>query len=140
VGTIGNYRTNGLEDLPDVSAGMKSLNARATRGSGTIATLSRGDLRARASHAMAATDSINRLLSSNRGSIGRFRRDTTLTTKAGHVLAELDTLRALLGNPVGTIAAAHSDSALTKQLDHSHALLSSLIRDVRSHPLRYIRF
>ena len=31
-------------------------------------------------------------MSSNKGSLGRFRRDSTLTTKAAGVLAELDTL------------------------------------------------
>jgi len=140
VGTIGNYRTSGLPDLADVSAGMSSLNARATRGNGTIAQAMRGNLRARASHAMAAADSIKTLVSSNKGSIGRFRRDTTLVTRANHVLAEVDSLRAMLSNPIGTIAAAHPDSALTRQLDQTHILLASLIKDVKSNPMRYIRF
>lgn len=140
VGTVGNYRATGLPDLPDVSAGMSSLSARATGGNGTIARAARGNLRARASHAMAAADSIRTLMSSNKGSLGRFRRDTTLVTNANHVLAEVDTLRGLLSNPVGAIAAAHADSALTRQLDRTHVLLASLIKDVKSNPLRYIRF
>jgi hypothetical protein len=41
---------------------------------------------------------------------------------------------------VGAIAAAHSDSVLARQLDRTHVLLASLIKDVKSHPLRYIRF
>ena len=140
VGTIGNYRENGLPDLADVSAGMSSLSARAMRGNGTIARAMRGNLRVRASHAMAAADSIKTLMSSNKGSLGRFRRDTTLVTKANHVLAEVDTLRALLSNPVGTIAAAHPDSALNRQLDQTHKLLAALIKDAKSHPMRYIQF
>ena len=140
VGTFGNYRASGLPDLADVSAGMSSLSRRATGGNGTIARLTRGNLRARASHAMAAADSIRTLMSSNKGNLGRFRRDTTLVTNANHILAEVDTLSALLSNPVGTIAATHSDSALTRQLDRTHALLASLIKDAKSHPLRYIRF
>jgi ABC-type transporter Mla subunit MlaD len=140
VGTVGNYRASGLPDLPDVSAGMSSLSARATGGNGTIARATGSDLRSRASHAMAAADSIRTLMSSNRGSLGRFKRDTTLVTNASHVLAEVDTLRALLANPVGAIAAAHSDSTLTLQLARTHSLLTSLIRDAKSHPLRYIRF
>jgi hypothetical protein len=139
VGTIGSYRAEGLPDLADVTAGMSSLSARAT-GRGTIARVMRGDLQARASRAIAAADSIRTLVSSNKGNIGRFRRDTTLVTNANHVLAEVDTLRALLSNPVGAIAAAHPDSALTRQLDRTHVLLASLIRDVKSHPMRYIRF
>ena len=140
VGTIGAYRAEGFPDLADVSAGMSSLSARATRGKGTIARAMRGDLRVRASHAMAAADSLRALMSSNKGSIGRFSRDTTLVTNANHILAEVDTLRALLSNPIGAIAAAHSDSALTRQLDRTHVLLASLIKDVKSNPTRYIRF
>jgi ABC-type transporter Mla subunit MlaD len=140
VGTIGNYRASGLADLPDVSAGMSSLSARATRGNGTIARAMRRDLRSRASHAMATADSIRTLMASNRGSLGRFRADTTLVTKATHVLAELDTVRTLLADPLGSIAAAHSDTTLTLQLARTHTLLALLIKDAKSHPLRYIRF
>jgi ABC-type transporter Mla subunit MlaD len=140
VGTFGNYRASGLPDLADVNAGMSSLGARATGEKGTIARSMRGNLQARASHAMAAADSIRALMSSNKGNIGRFRRDTTLVTNASHVLAEVDTLRGLLSDPVGAIAAAHSDSVLARQLDRTHVLLASLIKDVKSHPLRYIRF
>jgi hypothetical protein len=79
-------------------------------------------------------------MSSNKGSLGRFRRDTTLVTKAKGVLAELDTLRALASNPVGMIAAAHSDSSLTRELSRRYGLLAALIQDIKSHPLRYINF
>jgi hypothetical protein len=140
VGTLGNFRANGLPDLEDVSAGISSLNARATHGNGTIALQMRSNLGPRASRAMAAADSVRRLISSDKGSIGRFRRDSTLVTKASHVLAELDTLRALVTSPVGTIAAAHSDSVLARQLDRQHALLAALVKDIKSQPLRYIRF
>jgi hypothetical protein len=140
VGTIGSYRAEGLPDLADVSAGMSSLSARATRGNGTITRAMRGDLQVRASRAMAAADSIRALMASNKGNIGRFRRDTTLVTNANHVLAEVDTLRLLLSDPVSAIAAAHPDSALTRQLDRTHVLLASLIRDVKTNPMRYIRF
>jgi ABC-type transporter Mla subunit MlaD len=140
IGTIGSYRAEGLPDLADVSAGMSSLSARATRGNGTITRAMRGDLQVRASRAMAAADSIKTLVASNKGNIGRFRRDTTLVTNANHILAEVDTLRFLLSNPMGAIATAHPDSALTRQLDRTHVLLASLIRDVKSNPMRYIRF
>lgn len=140
VGTIGNARANGFEDLADVSAGMSSLNARASRGAGTIAAATRGGIFTRASRTMAAADSIRSLASSNRGSMGRFRRDSTLMTKANHVLAQLDTLRALVKSPIGTVAAVHSDSALAQQLDREHLLLAALIRDIKENPMRYIRF
>jgi len=140
VGTIGSYRASGLADLPDVSAGMSSLSARATSGNGTIVRVMQGDIRLRASQAMAAADSIRTLMASNRGSFGRFRADTTLVPNATHILAELDTLQTLMSDPIGSMEAAHSDSTLTHQLARTHTLLASLIKDAKSHPLRYIRF
>jgi hypothetical protein len=139
-GTVGSYRARGFPDLQDVTAGMSSLSARATGGRGTIARSASSNFRARASHAMAAADSIRTLMASNKGSLGRFRRDTTLVTTANHVLAEVDTLRALLSNPVGAIGGAHPDSALTHQLAQTHVLLAALIKDAKSNPLRYITF
>jgi hypothetical protein len=140
VGTIGNYRASGPADLPDVSAGMSSLSARATNGKGTIGRAMRGELRLRASHAMAAADSIRTLMASNKGSLGRFRRDTTFFTNANHILGEIDTLQVLLVDPVGSFEAAHSDSTLTLQLARTRTLLAALIKDAKSHPLRYIQF
>jgi hypothetical protein len=125
--------------MADLSAGMSRITARATRGNGTVGLAMRTDLAGRASRAMASTDSIRSLLSSNRGSLGRFQRDTTLFTKASGVMAEVDTLRALLSNPVGSIAAAHNDSTLSIELARTHALLDSLMKDVKSHPMRYIK-
>ena len=139
VGTIGNLRENGLPDMPDITAGVLSLNSRA-RGNGTLASSLRGDIQQRTSHALASVDSIKRLVSSNRTNIGRFRKDSTLATKAGHVLAELDTLSLLLKSPLGTIAAVHSDSVLARKLDEEHALMAALIRDIKSNPTRYIQF
>jgi hypothetical protein len=89
---------------------------------------------------MASADSIRKLVASNKGSLGRFRKDTTLVATAGHVLAQLDSLETLLADPVGALASAHPDSALTLQLQQTHALLAALIKDVKKNPLRYIRF
>jgi hypothetical protein len=118
---------------------MSRLAAKATSGNGTLALAARTDLTGRASHAMAAADSIRTLLSSNKGSLGRFRRDSTLANKASEVLAEVDTLRSLLAHPLGSIAAAHSDSVLTRELARTHSLLDSLMKDVRKRRGRYIK-
>jgi hypothetical protein len=139
-GTIGNFRAHGFPNMPDLSARMSRLTSRAMSGEGTLALATRGDLAGRASRAMAGADSIRALLASNRGSLGRFQRDTTLVSKARAVMAEVDTLRSLLSNPVGSIAAAHGDSALSLQLGRTHALLDSLIKDAKKHPMRYINF
>jgi hypothetical protein len=134
-GTIGSFRVHGLPQMPDVSERMSRL----ARGTGTIGLAKRTDLMGRASRVMASADSIRTLFSSNRGSIGRFRRDSTLMTKATEVLAEVDTVSALLSDPLGSIAAAHSDSVLSRQLARTRSLLDSLIRDAKSHPQRYIK-
>ncbi|MDQ6872277.1 MAG: hypothetical protein M3037_09760 [Gemmatimonadota bacterium] len=139
-GTLGNIRAHGIPQLPDVSARLSRLAGKATSGRGTLALATRTDLTGRASRVMAAADSIRTLMSSNKGSIGRFRRDSTLVKKAGKVLAEVDTLRSLLSNPMGSIAAAHPDSALTRQLASTRFLLDSLITDARKHKGRYINF
>ena len=139
-GTLGAVRKNGIPRMSEASARMSRIASKANYGYGTLGMATRTHLMARASRAMAAADSIRTLMSSSKGSLGRFRRDSTLTTKAAGVLAELDTLRTLAANPVGSIAAAHSDSSMTKELDRTHALLASLIKDIKKHPLRYIAF
>lgn len=137
VGTIGNARVHGMPRMPEVSARMSRIATRAG-GSGTIGLAMRSNLTGRSSRAMAAADSIRALISSNRTSLGRFRRDSTLVTKARHVLAELDTLRALTSGSIGGAAAA--DSVLARELGRTRGLLAALIKDIKSRPLRYIKF
>lgn len=139
-GTIGAFRQHGFPQLPEVTARMSRLASKVSSGKGTIALAARNDLAARASHAMAAADSIRTLLSSNKGTLGRFRRDTTLTTKAMDVLAELDKVSTLAAGGAGALEANHPDSALTKELGRTRLLLAELIRDLKKHPLRYIAF
>lgn len=142
VGTLGSARLYGFPRMAEVSHRLSRLAGKAGGGgsSGTPGDASRAKLMARASHTMAAVDSIRTLMSSNQGSLGRFRRDSTLTTKARGLLAELDTLRAFASNPVAGIAAAHPDSALTRELDRTHALLAALIQDIRKNKMRYVNF
>jgi hypothetical protein len=138
-GTVGNFRAHGLPGIAEVSARMSRVSTKLARANGTLALATRGNLTARASEVMAGVDSIRTLLASNKGSIGRFRRDTTLLAKAGGVMSKLDSLSAMLANPVGSMEAAHPDSALSKELTRSRALLDSLMTDVKKHPFRYIK-
>jgi len=137
VGTIGAARVHGMPRMPEVSARMSRIATRAS-GKGTIGMAMRSNLTGRSSRAMAAADSIRALIASNKTSLGRFRRDSTLGTKAGHVLAELDTLRALTSGSIGGAAAA--DSVLARELSRTRGLLAALMKDIKAHPLRYIRF
>jgi hypothetical protein len=136
-GTIGAARAQGMPQMPEVSMRMSRLAARAS-GKGTLGLATRTNLKGRASRVMGAADSIRALMSSNKTSLGRFRRDSTLVTKARHVLAELDTLRALTSGPIGGAAAA--DSSLAKELGRTRGLLAALIKDIKAHPFRYIKF
>ena len=140
IGTVGNVRAHGFPRMPEVTARMSRLAGKASDGKGTIGLASRTNLMARASRAMAAADSIRTLVSSNKGTLGRFRRDTTLTTKATAVMAELDKLSALASGGAGALEATHPDSALTRELGRTRLLLAELIRDLKKHPLRYISF
>jgi hypothetical protein len=139
-GTVGSIRAHGLPQMPELNARMSQLSGRAMNANGTIALAARNNLMERASQAMAGADSIRTLMSSSRSSLGRFRRDTTLTTKATGVLARLDTLSALLSDPMGAIGGAHPDSALNHEAARSRSLLDSLIKDAKKHPGRYISF
>ena len=56
--------------------------------------------------AMARVDSIRRLLASNEGNLGRFRRDSTLLVEIDAVRDEVSILRALITTPSGTIGRA----------------------------------
>ena len=140
VGTIGNARARGMPHMPEIRGRISRITSKASQGNGTIGLATRNHLMERASHAMAATDSIRTLMSSNKGTLGRFRRDTTLATKAKGVLAQLDTLMLLTSNPMGSIMAADPDSSLTKELSRTRGLLASLIKDIKTHPMRYINF
>jgi hypothetical protein len=136
-GTIGAARAEGMPRMPEVAARMSRIAARAS-GDGTIGLAMRSNLKGRSSRAMAAADSIRGMISSNKTSLGRFRRDSTLVTKAGQVLAELDTLRALTSGSIGGAAAA--DSVLLRELTRTRGLLAALIKDIKNRPLRYIKF
>jgi phospholipid/cholesterol/gamma-HCH transport system substrate-binding protein len=139
-GAVGAMRSQGMPALNNAGSRMSSLMNKMSNGSGTIGLMSRGDFGARVSRAMAGVDSIKALASSGRGNVGRFRRDSTLVPKIQGIMSELDSLSALAANPVGTIGRAHSDSTLLRAMGKSRASLDSLMKDIKSHPLRYISF
>jgi hypothetical protein len=139
-GTVGAFHTYGFPAMPEFGARLTRMTNKASNGTGTIALATRRNLMARASRVMSQSDSIRAVLGSDKGSLGRFRRDSTLMKKAGSVMAQLDTLRALAADPVGSIAGAHPDSGLVRELARSRVLLDSLMKDVKKHPTRYIGF
>src|SRR3990170_1504494 len=131
VGTIGNFRTRGMGEMTDLAGTFSRISGKVTGGRGTIGLASRGNLMERASRVMSAADSVRLLMSSGRGTVGRFRRDTTLMTTVKGITTELDSLRALTGKFGG------GDTSLTLALAQRRALMDSLITDIKKHPFRY---
>lgn len=125
-----------------VRARTADLMARLSSGGGTVPlALSNSDLlRARAARAMSQADSIRTLVASDRHSLGRFRRDSTLFASVGAVRNELRRVVAQASSPDGTIGRIRTDSALTASLHVDLAALDSLLTDIKKHPLRYIAF
>jgi ABC-type transporter Mla subunit MlaD len=141
--------TLGALGLEQNGPDMGRLRARAARllsqfttsnGSIGLAVGSMGDMRARATRAMAQVDSVRALLASDKHSLGRLRRDSTLALEIGRLRAELANLQRLAAEPTGTIGRLRADSAIVRNVHRDLAALDSLIADVKKHPLRYIAF
>ncbi len=139
-GTIGAFSAHGLPHMPEVTAGMSRIANKGMSGNGTIGLAMRTDLMGRATRAMAGADSVRALMASGKGSLGRFKRDTTLITEVTGLMSEMDSVSAKMFDPLGSIVRSHSDSALGRALIRNHALLDSLVKDVKKHPFRYISF
>ena len=89
------------------------LTARATSGQGTIGlAMARGELIARAKAAAAQADSVRMLLASDRSSLGRFRRDSSLMRTVADVRDELAITSALLKSQSGTVGRFAQDSII----------------------------
>jgi phospholipid/cholesterol/gamma-HCH transport system substrate-binding protein len=139
-GTVGSFSAHGLPHMPQVTAQMSRLANKGMSGNGTIGLAMRTDLMGRATRAMAGADSVRSLMTSGKGSLGRFKRDTTLFTTVNGLMAEMDSVSAKMFDPLGSIVRSHSDSALGRALIRNRALLDSLIKDAKKHPFRYINF
>jgi hypothetical protein len=139
-GTVGSFGAHGLPHMPEVTARMSRIANRGMQGNGTIGLAMRTDLMGRAARAMAGADSVRALMASGKGSLGRFKRDTTLITQVTGLMSEMDSVSAKMFDPLGSIVRSHSDSALGRALIRNRALLDSLVKDAKSHPFRYISF
>ena len=126
----------------ELGQGFASLGTRVRGSRGTIgAARSRpGDLRSRLGQLNARVDSLRLLLTTDRGAIGRFRRDSTLVPRIAELRNEASILRALTAAPEGTIGRARADAAIPLQLQLLEDELAALIADITHHPLRYLVF
>ena len=118
------------------------LTDRARSGEGTLAlAMERGALIARAKAASAQADSVRALLASDRTSLGRFRRDSTLLRTVTALRDELSIAQALLATqPGGTLARFGQDSIIAVQTAERARLMGELVTDIKRRPMRYLPF
>jgi MlaD protein len=138
--SVGAFRTRGIGQLDSARWIASNITDRATRGSGSIGLAYRGAVPERIARVFAEKDSIMLLLSSGRGNVGRFRRDSTLPRQIASVRGSLDSLRALISNPYGEVARLRSDTTLKGEITRVRIELDSLMRDMKKHPMKYISF
>ena len=137
--SFGAFQQLGVPRIQSVSAAMSRLNAQRTSGTGTLGLASREHVGERISRLFAQKDSIMLMLTDERGSFGRFRRDSSLTRNIAHLRAEADSLQQLLSNPSGAPSRMKSDSALAREMNRAKAQLDTIMADLKKHPLKYIR-
>lgn len=138
-GTTGKITNEGLTKLSAATSELSSIVSKMTTGDGSAGLIYRGQVGARVSRILAQKDSINLLLNSNRGNVGRFRKDSTLFTTVAHVRSEIDSLKAMLGGK-GGIQRVRGDSTITSELARARLQLTALMADIKKHPTRYISF
>jgi len=138
IGTLGKVIGTGVPRVTKATSEMSSLLGKATTGTGSVSMMLNGELGARLAKVRAAKDSIAYLMSSGNGSVGRFRRDSTLFKQVEHLRSELDSLRGALGSSNG-VARARTDSTLTAEMAKMRLELTALMADLKKHPLRYLK-
>jgi phospholipid/cholesterol/gamma-HCH transport system substrate-binding protein len=121
------------------SKGIKAFKGRAANRQGTLAlAMHDPELGIRARAALAGVDSLRQFLSTDRGVVGRFRRDSTLIKQVAALRQDVNALRAMADSGSGGIAAARKDTVLRAQMARARMTLDSLIADIKKHPSRYI--
>jgi phospholipid/cholesterol/gamma-HCH transport system substrate-binding protein len=111
-----------------------------TGSAGSVGLIMRGDLGARAQRVMARADSVRALLGSPSTSLGRFRRDSSLTSEVADIRDELALVRRQLDESQGTAGRVLHDSALASSLGEAQRQMTLLFADLKAHPFRYFSF
>ena len=138
--TVGALRTRGMQQLGKFSGVISSFTERATRGNGTLGLAYRSDGGTRIRRVLAAKDSIMFLVSSGNGTVGRFRRDSTLKREITSVRAGVDSLRRLMSTPGNTVSKLRGDTTLKSEMARARVQLDSIMKDLKKHPKKYISF
>lgn len=142
-GTLGALGAEGTSaNVTRVRSRASALLNKLSSSSGTLglSLTNRELMLERARRSLAQTDSIRALLNSDKHSLGRFRRDSTLLGHVTSLRSALDSLQRLAASPNGTIGRLRGDSAIMMNIARDRAALDSLITDMKKHPLRYTPF
>jgi hypothetical protein len=138
--SIGAFQQSGIARIQSAKAAMTRINTQRRFGSGTLGLASRNRTGERIARLRAQLDSVKVMLKDGRGSIGRFRSDSTLGRTMAHFRSEADSLRLLLSNQAGSASKMRSDSALAREMTRARVQLDSIMRDLKKHPTKYIQF
>ena len=137
-GTAGRLVGSGWPKVTAQTDQISRLARRAATGEGSLARLVHGDLGQRIARIRASKDSISELISTGRGNLGRFRKDSTLIKQISHLRSEVDSLRALSSRG-GSLGKMKSDSTLSVEMRKLREELAALMADIKKRPLRYIK-
>jgi len=141
-GTLGALTTlDAPKRFEALVANASRFTARATGANGSVGLLSgRAAVIERVKVATAQADSLRTLLASERTSLGRFRRDSTLLSAVATVRDELSITRALLASEGSTLGRFGQDSIVAVQAVEREKLMTELVADLKRRPFRYLAF
>lgn len=138
--TFGALRVEGPRDIARFRAQTDRLIRRMQAARGTMGALGSGALQARANSVAATLDTISQLLDSDRGNLGRFRRDTTLLRELERARTESAAVATALSEARGTAGRMQHDQAIAREFSEISAQLDMLIEDLKRNPSRYLTF
>jgi hypothetical protein len=118
------------------------LLRRLSNSHGTLGLAMSGadDLGEHTTRVTAQVDSIRTLLASGQHSLGRFRRDSSLTGVVGRMRDEARDLQRRVDSNQGSVGRFARDSAIIMGIHRDLTALDSLFGDMKKHPLRYVAF
>jgi len=140
-GTIGAFTSEGGMELGSLQERGARIATRVRSRDGSLGLVldERAALAARARGVLASVDSVRALLGSRDGTLGRFRRDSTLARELAALRDELSIVRALLDEPRGSAGRFLHDHTLELELSRADSSLRRLMLDVKRRPLRYLQ-
>ena len=132
-GTVGAFLHNGLP-LPSLRARYTRVTTRDGTGE------AQDDLILRVRLALARADSVRTLVSGPSSFLGRFRRDSSLSSRVADIRTQLGDVSAALQSVNGSVGRLQNDAALLDAVAAAQRQMTEVLADIRRHPARYINF